>query len=169
MKIALGTESKKKRELLEEALSQFGIDYTLEVFPVPSGVSDQPITRAETKRGSVNRAKRALKQSIDADIGVGIEVGYHRDRHGEYEMFCWATIIDNKDKITSAQSHSLILPAFYQDIIHKNLYLGDHVDTYLELQTTQIHQHVGVLIKERHEFIGTAIKSALIHYLNHSV
>lgn len=165
MKIALGTESKKKRELLEEVLSQLGIDYTLEVFPVPSGVSDQPITRAETKRGSINRAKRALKQSKDADIGVGIEVGYHRDRHGEYEMFCWTTLVDTENTVTSAQSHSVTLPTFYQDIIHKNLYLGDHVNTHLELQTTQMHQHVGVLIKERHEFIGVAIKSALIHYL----
>lgn len=165
MKIALGTKSKRKRELLEEILSQLGIEYSLEVVPVASGVSDQPITRAETKKGSVNRAKRAFKESRNADIGIGIEVGYHPNRYGEYEMFCWTTIIDKNKKVTSAQSHNLILPEFYQDIIHKDLYLGDHVDAFFELGTTRLHQHLGTLIKERHEFIGTSIKSALIQYI----
>ena len=84
MKIAVGTTSKQKIQFLEEVLRELGQVYSWESFDVMSGVSDQPISSKETKRGSLNRAKTALTLCNEADYSIGIEVGYHPNKKGDF-------------------------------------------------------------------------------------
>lgn len=165
VKIALGTTSEAKRKYLEEVLEELSIIAEIESLEIKSEVSDQPITTNETKKGSINRAEDALKASANSDFGMGIEVGYHPDKNGDYEMFCWTTIIDKNKKVISAQSHKLKLPKFHQQILKENKYLGDHVRVYLEQFSDPLSQHVGEIIRHRKPFIQTATKSALLQFL----
>ncbi|MCL5091004.1 MAG: inosine/xanthosine triphosphatase, partial [Patescibacteria group bacterium] len=77
MKIVLATTSKTKRECLEEVLKELQIEAEIFVEEVESGVSPQPMTSKETKKGSLNRAKKAIKLQPEVDFSLGVEVGYH--------------------------------------------------------------------------------------------
>lgn len=165
MKIAVGTTSKQKIQFLEEILIELGLVYTLESFEVPSGVSGQPISSKETKQGSLNRAQAALIQSSQADISLGIEIGYHPNPNGNYKMFCWASLVDKNGKKISTRSHQLLLPKFHQKILKENKYLGEFVRQYLDENPDRISQHIGIIIRDRKPFIQTAVKLALLNYL----
>lgn len=164
MKIAVGTTSKQKLQFLEEVLRELSQVYSLESFEVSSGISDQPITSKETKQGSLNRAKAAILRSGEADFSLGIEVGYHPNSSGDYEMFCWATLVDKKGNRLSTRSHKLLLPTFHQNILKENKYLGEFVRQYLNENPDELSQQVGVVIRDRKPFIQTAIKSVLLKY-----
>ena len=131
MKIAVGTVSDQKISYLEEVLREMEIDFSLMPFEVFSGISNQPLTSKETKKGSVNRAKSALLKSVGCcDFAIGIEVGYQISKNGNYYMICWATIFDSKNKV-SAKSEKILLPNFYQKLLKKDKYLCNYVDQYL--------------------------------------
>lgn len=166
MKIAVGTTSDQKIGYLREVLDDLQIVAELLPIDAPSGVSDQPISSDETKAGSINRAKGAIAKAESADFSIGIEVGYHLDDNGDYEMFCWASISDNDGKITSAQSHKMLLPEFHQNILKTNQYLGDHVERFLSENTDEASQEIGNIICFRKPFIEAAIRSVFKLYLN---
>jgi inosine/xanthosine triphosphatase len=67
---ALGTTNQAKRSAVVLATGKEPI-----CLSVPSGVSDQPMTEAETIEGAVNRAKQALSRVPEAQIGLGLEGG----------------------------------------------------------------------------------------------
>ena len=166
LKIAVGTKSGQKIGYLREVLGELGIEADIIPNDVGSGVSDQPITSEETKTGSINRAREALKKHSDPDFAIGIEIGYHKGEHGKYEMFCWATVIDNHGHIISQESHRFLLPKFYQELISNKLYLGDYVEKYSETVDTQSKKHLAELFNDRKSFITVAVKNALMIYLN---
>lgn len=166
MKIAVGTTSEQKLGYLQEILNDLDIKAVLLPCDVPSGVSDQPISSGETKTGSINRAKSAMSKASDADIAMGIEVGYHPDNNGDYEMFCWVSIVNNKEKCISAQSHKLLLPSFHQNILKTNQYIGDHVQRFLAENPDEASQEVGNIIRFRKPFIEAAIRLALKQAIN---
>jgi len=167
-KIAVGTTSKQKIEYLEEVLCELKIKHNIYPVEVESGVSDQPVSIEETKKGSVNRAKRALDGVKEADFGIGIEIGYHKEKNLGYQIFCAVTIIDsNKNEITS-ESHKLLLPKYHQNILEKNESLGKHVHDYLKNTKVKNHtkKHLDEVIRFRRPFIENALKTSLIQYLN---
>ena len=164
MKIAVGTTSPQKIQFLEEVLRELGVIYSLEPVNISSAISDQPTSSKETKQGSINRAKNALVKSQKAVFSLGIEVGYNLNHQGDYEMFCWVTVLDNKGKQISARSHKLLLPAFHQKILKENKYLGEFVRQYLDENSGELEQHIGIIIRDRKPFIQTATKSAILNY-----
>lgn len=164
MNISVGTTSKQKIQFLEEVLKELEISAILVPFNVSSEISDQPITDEETKQGSINRAKNAISKSDDCDFALGIEIGYHPDTKGNYEMFCWATLINKDGRQISAQSHRLLLPQFHQQILKENKYLGDFVRQFLEENNDPISQKVGIIIRDRKPFIQTSVRSVLLNY-----
>ena len=70
MRIAVGSGNPVKRD----ATGRIFPDASVVAEPVPSGVSEQPIGRGETRHGARNRAERALR-SGSYDLGVGLEGG----------------------------------------------------------------------------------------------
>lgn len=67
---ALGTTNEAKRLAVVQAT---GVNPVC--CKVPSGVADQPMSEEETVLGAINRAKAALAQLPDCQIGLGLEGG----------------------------------------------------------------------------------------------
>ena len=131
-------------------------------------MSEQPKTTEETERGSINRAARASEKVERADFALGIEVGYHRNKNAEYEMFCWVTIIDKTGYQISSQSHKFLLPKYYQEVLDNNLFVNEYLDGYLKNKksTALARKHIDDIVRHRKPFIENALKNALIRYLN---
>ncbi|MEI6054207.1 MAG: DUF84 family protein [Candidatus Saccharibacteria bacterium] len=165
MRIAVGTMSEPKIKYLSDVLDELKIDYKLLPSDVPSGVSEQPISDDETRTGSLNRAKNALAEHKNADIGIGVEVGYHPDSNGDYEIFCWASIVDQTGKQVSEQSHKLLLPEYHQGILKENKLLGDYVRQFLIDYQDEESQNVGIIIRDRRVFIESSIRKVMDKYL----
>lgn len=163
--IAVGTTSTQKIGYLKEVLNELKIKATIKSFDVKSGVSDQPITTTETKKGSINRAKSALREIKEADFALGIEVGYHKYSNNKFEIFCWATILDKKGHRVSSQSHRFVLPEYHQNILNKGKYLGDHLDNYSKKADDTTSIYLDEMIRHRKPFIVNAIRDTLLKYL----
>ncbi len=163
--IAVGTTSVQKINYLKEVLKDLGVKAALEPVKAKSKVSEQPLTSSETKAGSVNRAKHALKETKDADFAIGIEVGYHKYLKNKYEIFCWATIIDKHGYKISGQSYKFLLPEYHQKVLKKGKYLGQHLDGYSKNIKDSIHAYIENILRHRKPFITGAIKNVLIRYL----
>jgi inosine/xanthosine triphosphatase len=71
MHIAVGSGNPVKRD----ATARVFDEAVVEARVVGSGVSEQPFGHAETRRGAVTRACRALADSSASTLGVGIEGG----------------------------------------------------------------------------------------------
>lgn len=164
IKLAVGTISEQKIGYLKEILSEIGIEADLFPVKVESRVSEQPLSNDETRDGSVNRAKNALEAIIPADCAVGVEVGYHKNDSGKYEIFCWATIVDREGIIVSKRSHEFVMPEFHQDKLRNGLLLGDYVRSYLPNSNNPATQHISEMIINRKTFIVKSLEHSLICY-----
>src|SRR5437870_6091143 len=82
MKIAIGsTTSESKIRATESVCARAFPNATVVPVPVASSVPAQPTSDEETIRGAFHRAQEA-RRLADADLGVGIEGGVHRDPQG---------------------------------------------------------------------------------------
>lgn len=163
--ISVGTTSSQKISYLKETLKELDIKSELIPVEVNSGVSEQPKTSTETKQGSINRAKRASKKELKVDFSVGIEVGYHKNSKDKYEMFCWVTIINDNGYIISNQSHKFLLPNFHQNLLDKDLYIGDNLDGYHINEKDFTRKYIDDIVRYRKPFIKIASKNALVSYI----
>ncbi len=167
LKIAVGTTSEPKLKYLKEVLKEFEIRARLSPIEVGSGVSEQPKTTKETERGSINRAARAIEKVEGVNFSMGIEIGYHKNRNAKYEMFCWVTIIDKGGYQISSQSHKFLLPKYYQEVLDNKLFVNEHLDGYIKNKKEAPHaKKIDEIVRHRKPFIESAIKNALILYLN---
>jgi len=103
------------------------IEIDLVCAPVESGVSDQPKSDEETRRGARNRADNASLAEPDADYWVGLEGGIEivDDR---LLAFAWIAIRSRDGKISDARSATLPLPDAIKRLIDQGLELGDAND-----------------------------------------
>jgi len=81
-----------KREATERATA--ALNATVATEAVDSGVSEQPMTDAETRKGARNRAKRALDAG-DYDLGVGLEGGV-ASLDDDLLLTMWAAVTDGE-------------------------------------------------------------------------
>lgn len=164
MKITVGTTSSQKLEYLQEVLDEFDIVAEIISIEVASGISEQPMTAVETTEGSINRARNAFSNCADADVALGVEVGYHPNNDGNYEMFCCATLIDGNGRQFTSESHRLLLPDFHQNVLKSGEYLSDHVRRFLAENPDEHSQKVGEDIRGRKIFIKSAVGGVLKGY-----
>ena len=167
LKIAVGTTSEQKGEYLKEVLDELKIKADLIMSQARSGVAEQPKTTEETELGSQNRAREALSKNSEADFAIGIEVGYNKNSRKDYEMFCWVTIVDKNDYQVSSQSYKFLLPRYHQELLNKDLYVGDNLDGYLKNDSNNYtKKYIDEVVRYRKPFITTALKNALVGYMN---
>jgi non-canonical (house-cleaning) NTP pyrophosphatase len=162
--IAIGTTSKQKIAYLGEILKDLEIEAKIIPIQINGKISNQPKSTKETERGSIDRAKEAFKK-VKSDFGIGIEVGYDKNNKGKYEMFCWATIVDENGYQISSQSYKFLLPEYHQKILNKDKYLGDNLDGYLKESKSPVKKHIDDIIRYRKPFVESALKKALVFYL----
>lgn len=165
LKIAVGTTSEQKIKYLKEVLKELKIKSEIIAVDIKSGVAEQPKTSEETEQGAINRAKSAFEKAKEADCAIGIEVGYHKNNKGEYEMFCWVAIINKNGYQISSQSHKFLLPKYYQELLKKDIFLGDNLDGYIKDKNNHIEKQIDDIVRHRKPFIENALKHALIRYL----
>ncbi|MBE0685353.1 MAG: inosine/xanthosine triphosphatase [Anaerolineaceae bacterium] len=94
---------------------------------VPSGVSNQPKSDAETRLGACNRVKMIRDLRPDADYWVGIEGGVDFDEQGEMTAFAWV-VIDNGKHLGKARSGSFYLPPGITNLVREGRELGEADD-----------------------------------------
>jgi non-canonical (house-cleaning) NTP pyrophosphatase len=164
MKIAVGTMSAQKLQYLQEVLDELGVNADLIPLEVESEISEQPLTSKETRSGSLNRTKNAFLMCKNADMALGVEVGYHPNDDGKYEILCYATLIDKSGRILSAESHRLLLPNFHQNVLKDNRYLGEFVREFLNEISDEYSREVGEDIASRKSFIKASTKAVLTDY-----
>ena len=165
LKIAVGTTSEQKLGYLKEVLAEIGIKAEVIPAKAESGVAEQPTSEEETRQGAIGRAKGALKANPDSDFGLGIEVGYHPNKQGDYEMFCCASIVGKNNFSQTCLSSRFLLPSFHQDILKEGKYLGEYVRKYQEGVNEPVTNYIRELVRGRRPLIMEATRNALLIYL----
>jgi len=113
-----------KKALENEAITGEGFD-------VPSGVSNQPMTDAETKLGALNRAKAAFMEYARSHgqsptYALGLEGGVQLSPDNELECFAWIAVYDGA-KVGYSRTASFGLPPTIRELVVGGMELG-HAD-----------------------------------------
>lgn len=134
MKIVVGSTNPTKINAAKIAYEKAFPNESIEVVgvKVSSGIPDQPQGYVQTITGAVNRAKRALEQTPDADFGVGEEGGMQEMDlgNGKNQWFetGWCVIVNKKGEIGIGSSIHMEVPEKLMKHIHAGKELGDATD-----------------------------------------
>ena len=173
MRIVVGSENPAKLEAVSLAFASFFPEVSFEVQPVtvPSGVSAQPLSDAETLLGATNRAKAARELDPVADFWLGIEGGL-QPVPGEpdaYLSYCWVVVLGRK-QAGRARSASYELPKATCELIRQGMELGDADDLVFGVSGSKRESGgVGLLTDNRvrrSQFYAEAVKLAMIPFVN---
>ncbi len=94
---------------------------------VPSGVSDQPGSDDESRRGAQNRARNARQSHPAADYWVGLEGGLEWI-DGEPLASAWMVFINRDGRMGQARTPTLPLPPAVKQLLLQGLELGEAND-----------------------------------------
>jgi inosine/xanthosine triphosphatase len=135
---------------------------------VPSGVSHQPMTDAETLAGATNRARNAQKAHPDADYWAGIEGGVE-DLNGEMFAFAWVALI-SQSLTGHARSGSFMIPPSVAKLVREGKELGDADDIIFGRENSkQKNGAIGLLTDDaidRKSLYEHAVVLALVPFKN---
>ena len=129
IKIVVASRNPVKIEATRQAFAKVFPDAALELIPVSvsSGVSDQPMSDEETRRGARARALNSRSVDPGADFWVGLEGGL--DVFDEQLMaFAWMAVQGQSGDISEARSVTLPLPPAVKELVESGLELGDAND-----------------------------------------
>jgi inosine/xanthosine triphosphatase len=135
---------------------------------VPSGVSPQPMSDAETLQGALNRARAARQAVPQADFWAGIEGGIEQYK-GTLSAFAWVVIL-SADRCGKARSATFDLPPPLAEMIRQGVELGEADDRLFGRQNSkQQNGAVGLLtgdVIDRARYYEQAVVLALIPFKN---
>jgi len=159
----------KQQAVLSGFQRMFGDeDFEIRGVSVPSGVSDQPMTGAETLRGALNRSKQAVEIAPDADYWVGVEGGVEAAA-GDLEAFAWI-VIRSRDRVGKARTGTFLLPGPVAELVRQGVELGEADDlVFNRSNSKQENGAVGLLtgnVIDRLELYAHAVVLALIPFKN---
>lgn len=142
--------------------------FTIEGVSVPSGVSDQPMTDAETLDGARTRAENAREARPAADFWVGVEGGCDY-LEGELVAFAWVEVIGGFGS-ANARTALFHLPKKVQCLIEEGYELGEADDlVFGKTNTKQKSGAVGLLsgdVITRATYYEHAVILALLPFKN---
>lgn len=148
-----------------------GEDFTVEGVSVPSGVSDQPMTDANTLKGAKTRAENLRNQLPDADFWVGIEGGCE-PLAGDLAAFAWIVVL-KENRIGYARTALFRLPPSVQALVEGGLELGEADDQVFGRENSkQLSGAVGLLtgdVVTRTTLYEQAVILALIPHKNQAL
>ncbi|MEI7603554.1 MAG: inosine/xanthosine triphosphatase [bacterium] len=146
-------------------------EFIYDITPVPSGVSDQPMSDEETLLGAKNRAINARNAILDADYWVGIEGGVS-DNGDEMTAFAWIVIV-SKNMIGKSRTSTFILPQKIAELIRGGMELGYADDLIFKKDNSkQKEGAVGILtdgVLDRIHYYEPSVILALIPFKNDSL
>jgi inosine/xanthosine triphosphatase len=140
--------------------------YTFEGLSVPSGVSDQPMSNAETLQGAQNRVANAVAQHPDASYVVGIEGGIEV-MDNQLAVFAWV-VVQSAQTTGQAQTGVFYLPDEVAQLVLSGLELGDADDkVFGHSNSKQQNGSIGLLTDDaltRTSYYVNAVIMALIPF-----
>ena len=170
MRVIVASKNPVKINCTESAFKKaFSEAIDIEGISVPSDVSDQPMTDAETLLGAKNRALNARNAEPNADYWIGIEGGIHQNPQGEMHAFAWV-YIKSFNQEGKAKTASFELPKKIAELVNQGVELGIADDMVFDRSNSkQKNGAVGILTNDlidRANYYEPAVILALIPFLN---
>lgn len=145
--------------------------FEVEGLSVPSGVSKQPMTDAETLMGARTRAENAQAAKPEADFWVGVEGGCDY-LDGVLVAFAWVQILGTAGT-GNARTGLFQLPKKVQDLIEAGYELGEADDIVFDkTNSKQESGAVGLLsgnVITRTTYYEHAVVLALLPFKNQAL
>jgi inosine/xanthosine triphosphatase len=144
--------------------------FSISGISVPSGVSVQPMTNAETLQGAINRAQNARNAAPVSDYWVGIEGGLDEIANsGELEVFAWIVVLTQAG-IGKSRTASFSLPQEVSRLVRQGVELGEADDiAFGRSNSKQQNGSVGLLTNDvitRADYYEHAVILALVPFRN---
>lgn len=144
------------------------IAFSAEPVSVPSGVSDQPRSSAETLQGAINRVERARQTQPDANYWVGIEGGIE-DHHDGMTAFAWVVVWDGQ-RLGKGCTGTFYLPESVAQLVRAGKELGEADDiVFARKNSKQENGAIGILtgdVIDRAGLYEPAVILALLPFKN---
>lgn len=162
MIILLGSESGLKIEILRGALKNlFEEDFETIPCRVESGIAEQPLSVAVTRRGAISRAKRAA-QTYDGvfDFSFGLEAGLELV-DGLYHFVAVAAILQSDGGQSIGTSGLMPLPVAASERVMAGEYLGSIIREYRDQGgLSEMEKETALHLINRRKFFIEAIANA---------
>lgn len=143
--------------------------FEVEGVSIPSLVSDQPKSDAETFSGAINRADNAYREYSNADFWVGIEGGIE-ENNSDMEAFAWVVIRARDGGVGKARTGTFFLPAQIAKLIREGKELGEADNiVFGRINSKSENGAVGILtdnVIDRTKYYTEAVILALIPFKN---
>ena len=174
MKIVVASTNPVKIQAVRNGFARMfpGQDFDITAVSVPSGVSVQPSSDAETLQGALNRARNAAKVHPQADYWVGVEGGNDQDDEvfaGEMFTFAWI-VVQSSDRLGKGRTGAFYLPSAVADLVRQGLELGEADDiVFGRSNSKQANGAIGLLTRDVIDRAGLyepAVIFALIPFIN---
>lgn len=168
MLVALGSTSDSKLRTVHAVYARVDPSAQIVVVPVDSLVSAQPTSEDETIRGALHRARESRARR-DADYGIGIEGGVHKDRWGVW-ICAWVAVVDREGRTGLGCGLRLQLPEWMAERALAGEEVGSMVDALLGRE--EAHEALGVVgvltrgLVDRQAALEQALISALAPFLS---
>jgi inosine/xanthosine triphosphatase len=166
--IASQNPVKKQAALLGFKRMFPGESFQVQAVDVPSGVSEQPCSNAETLHGAENRARLARSVFPQADYWVGIEGGVEEQDEG-LAAFAWVVVLSGELQGQS-RTGTFFLPRIVAELVRKGEELGRADDlVFGDSNSKQKNGAVGLLtnnVIDRAGLYTEAVILALIPFKN---
>lgn len=165
--VLVGSKNPTKTNAVFSAFKEvFKVPIEVVGLSVSSGVTDQPMSCAETKKGAKNRVKQLKKNN--ADFYVGIEGGCS---YVGKNLFAFAWVVVMSEKKTGYGKTSLFqLPKEIQNLIEQGVELGEADDfVFNRKNSKQKDGAVGILtggLVDRSKYYKEAVIMSLIPFIN---
>jgi len=145
------------------------MEFEAEGLSVPSDVSNQPMSDAETHQGAINRVNNAMKAKPGMDYYVGIEGGIEDAPDGMREI-AWVVIASGAGKWGRGRGGTFFLPVSLADMIRAGKELGEANDILFQrTNSKQENGAVGILTGDvitRASYCSDAVCMALLPFKN---
>lgn len=135
MKFVLGSENQAKLRAVQRTIEASMERSTVSSAAVPSGVSAQPLTDEETRKGAIQRAIAA--SALSQTYGIGLEGGVRMIDETMY-LCNWGALMTPDGQLFTAAGAQIPLPETLADEIRQGKELGDAVDYYFKKQDIRL-------------------------------
>ncbi len=116
IQIFVGSTNKVKVNAVKQACQGSPVTADVKGFSVESGVSAQPMSDAETRRGATFRARAALaaglsqQPQIQGALGIGLEGGVFEHEDGTLWSTVWVVVVDQSGNLWESNGARFPVP-----------------------------------------------------------
>lgn len=166
---AVGSQNPVKVQCVADAVMPYWPEAQVVGVAAASGVAAQPRSDEEMFVGARNRAQWALRQTPDADFGVGLEGGVLEDAHGMW-AYAWTVVVDSAGELGVGQTGRFLLPEGVARLVRSGMELGAADDLFFGRHNSKQQEGaIGILSDgriTRAALYQPAVTFALLRFLN---